>query len=327
MIPYADFLDPYLDQLSPYFGNLDKLFTKLQLSAFPHSTPRSLPDILPHILVSLGLFSTIVFMRRFFGRPQGRSEEAYIVTEREVHKGPLISGVENPDPDRSDDYVMVKHGTKEYMVSYPVGAITSGIVTVGAVRDQCVGLTGVEPERVSLSCGGKILREDAAPLSSLGIGQAARILCVASKATSTSPTGSEPAVIVDSLDSATPSKSKKKRSKKKARPASPLPPSPAPSPQPEIKKLPLTPFQQIEAVWEGIVANLHPLVNDFLQNPPTDADKRADAHRSLTETMMGELLKLDSVETGEPEVRARRKEVVKQIQATLDSLDAVLKPT
>jgi len=267
-------------------------------------------------------------MGRFFGRPQGRAEETYIVTERQVHKGPLISGIENPDPDRSDDHVMIKHGTKEYMVSYPVGTITSGIVTVGAVRDQCVGLTGAEPERVSLSCGGKILREDAAPLRSLGIGQAARILCVASKATPTSATASEPVAIVDSLDGATPSKSKKKRSKKKTRPASPLPPpSPAPSPQPEIKKLPLTPFQQIEAVWEGIVANLHPLVNDFLQNPPADADKRADTHRSLTETMMGEILKLDSMETGEPEVRARRKEVVKQIQETLDSLDAVLKQT
>ncbi|KAG0634300.1 hypothetical protein HOY80DRAFT_1012538 [Tuber brumale] len=264
-------------------------------------------------------------MRRFFGRPQGRPEEAYLVTEREVHKGPLISGNENPDPDRSDDYVMIKHGMKEYMVSYPVGAITSGIVTVRAVRDQCVRLTGVEPDRVSLSCGGKVLRDDAAPLISLGIGQAARILCVASKATSIPPAASELAVAVDSVDGAPPSKSKKKRSRKKTRPASPLPPSPTPSPQPEVKKLPLTPFQQIEAVWEGIVADLHPLVNDFLQNPPADVDKRADTHRRLTETMMGELLKLDSVESGEPEVRARRKEVVRQIQGTFDSLDALLK--
>ncbi|RPA94981.1 hypothetical protein L873DRAFT_1830070 [Choiromyces venosus 120613-1] len=264
-------------------------------------------------------------MRRFFGRPQGRPEEAYIVTEREVYKGPLISGIENPDPNRDDDYIMVKHGTKEYMVSYPVGTITSGIVTVGAVRDQCVRLTGVEPERVSLSCGGKILRDDTAPLRSLGIGQAARILCVASKTAPISPTDSEPAIIVDSFDGATPTKSKKKKNKKKARPTSPLPPSPSPSPQPEVKKVPLMPLQQIEAVWEGIVANLHPLINGFLQNPPADADKRADTHRRLTEAMMGELLKLDSVESGEPEVRARRKEVVKQIQGTFDSLDAVLK--
>ncbi|PWW75027.1 hypothetical protein C7212DRAFT_325956 [Tuber magnatum] len=309
---------------------LDKLFTELQLSVFPHSTPRSLPDTIPHLLVSLGLFSTtIIFMRRFFGRLQGRAEEAYLVTEREVHKGPLISGIENPDPDRSGDYVMIKHGTKEYMVSYPVDTIISGSVTVGAVRDRCVRLAGVEPEGVSLSCGGRILRDDAAPLRSLGIGHAARILCVASKAP-VLLTGSEPAATVDSLDGTTPSKSKKKRNKKKARPASPLPPVPLPPsptspPQPEVGKLPLTPRQQIEAVWEEIVANLHPLVNDFLQNPPADADKRADTHRRLTETMMGALLKLDSVESGEPEVRARRKEVVKQIQGTFDNLDAVLR--
>jgi hypothetical protein len=94
---------------------------------------------------------------------------------------------------------------------------------------------------------------------------------------------------------------------------------------PQAQRAPLTSNEKIQQVWDGVVANLHPLVDDFLQDPPADAERRADVHRRLTETMMGELLKLDSVESNESEVRARRKEVVRQIQGTLDRLDRVLK--
>lgn len=97
-----------------------------------------------------------------------------------------------------------------------------------------------------------------------------------------------------------------------------------PEPEVAVKKV-LTPMEKIDAVWDGIVANLMPLMDEFMNSPPEDAGKRADMHRRLSETMMGELLKLDSVESGEPEVRARRKGVVKDIQKVLDGLDRVLK--
>lgn len=126
---------------------------------------------------------------------------------------------------------------------------------------------------------------------------------------STAPVPSDPA-----SDSAAKSKKKKKKSGAK---------KVATTPEPEPRKT--TPMEKIEAVWDGIVANLMPLMDEFMNSPPADAVKRADTHRRLSETMMGELLKLDSVESGEPDVRARRKGVVKDIQKVLDGLDRVLK--
>jgi hypothetical protein len=64
-------------------------------------------------------------------------------------------------------------------------------------------------------------------------------------------------------------------------------------------------------------------VNDFINGKGTE--KRVDMHRRLGETIMAELLKLDGVETEDPEIRARRKELVKDIQGYLDALDKSLR--
>ncbi|KAL0637367.1 hypothetical protein Q9L58_003700 [Maublancomyces gigas] len=301
-IPLPDFLDPYLGHLtpylSPYVSSLDDLLTSLQLSISPSTPPKSLPDILP---VSIGLASALLalallaFMRRFFGRSQ-------VLTPDGI---PHISGDVTPDPNRLEDFVSIKHGQKEFKLTYPVNAITGGTVSVGDMRERCSGLTGVDTDRISLVCAGKNLKDNSATLKSLGIGHAARILLMGS----TAPVPSDPA-----SDSAAKSKKKKKKSGAK---------KVATTPEPELRKA--TPMEKIEAVWDGIVANLMPLMDEFMNSPPADAVKRADTHRRLSETMMGELLKLDSVESGEPDVRARRKGVVKDIQKVLDGLDRVLK--
>lgn len=236
-------------------------------------------------------------MRRFFGRSQVLTQDGT----------PHIAGDVTPDPNRLEDYVNIKHGQKEFKLTYPLNAVTGGTVIVGDLRERCSGLTGVEVGRISLVCAAKNLKDDSATLKSLGIGHAARILLMGSSA----PIPSDPAG-----DSAAKSKKKKKKSgAKKATTTG--------TPEPELRKA--TPMEMIEAVWDGIVANLMPLMNEFMNSPPADAVKRADTHRRLSETMMGELLKLDSVESGEPDVRARRKGVVKDIQKVLDGLDRVLK--
>lgn len=234
-------------------------------------------------------------MRRFFGRSQ-------VLTPDGI---PHISGDVTPDPNRLEDFVSIKHGQKEFKLTYPVNAITGGAISVGDMRERCSSLTGVDTDRISLVCAGKNLKDNSATLKSLGIGHAARILLMGS----TAPVPSDPA-----SDSAAKSKKKKKKSGAK---------KVATTPEPELRKT--TPMEKIEAVWDGIVANLMPLMDEFMNSPPADAVKRADTHRRLSETMMGELLKLDSVESGEPDVRARRKGVVKDIQKVLDGLDRVLK--
>lgn len=66
-----------------------------------------------------------------------------------------------------------------------------------------------------------------------------------------------------------------------------------------------------------------PLCSDYIASPPSDPKKREEDHRRLSESiMMHIMLKLDGVEAeGMPEVRARRKELVKQVQKTLKDLD------
>lgn len=129
---------------------------------------------------------------------------------------------------------------------------------------------------------------------------------------SSAPAPSDPA-----SDSAPKSKKKKKKGGKKA--------ATVPgTPEPEARKV-LSPMEKIDAVWDGIGVTLMPLVEEFMNNPPADEVKRADTHRRLSETMMGELLKLDSIESDDLDVRARRKGVVKDIQKVLDGLDRVLR--
>lgn len=94
--------------------------------------------------------------------------------------------------------------------------------------------------------------------------------------------------------------------------------SPAPKP-----KAVLGPAAKIEAVRDHVVSTLLPLVEEFLAGK--GADKRSDMHRRLGETIMAELLKLDGIETEDPQIRSRRKEVVREIQGYLDSLDKSLR--
>ncbi|KAH0607055.1 uncharacterized protein H6S33_003043 [Morchella sextelata] len=297
-----------LSLLSPYLGHLDPLdhlLTSLQLTLQPNSPPKPLHDLLPQLLVGLGLTSTLLLlliMRRFFARVAGGGAT------------PIISGDASPDPNRTSDTITIKHGKDEFTLTYAATAITGGTLTVGDLRTDCSNHITADPTRISLLCAGKNLKDDAATLASLGISTAAKILCMGSSAPI-------PAAAATEADSGTAEKSKKKKKKSgaKARGGSG-------AVTPEVQKVVvLTPMQKIDAVWDGIVANLLPLTEDFVNSPPADAAKRADMHRRLSETMMGELLKLDSVESSEPEVRARRKGVVKDIQRVLDGLDRVPK--
>lgn len=249
-------------------------------------------------------------MRRFFGR--GATADPV----------KLVSGFDttaaNSDGgEGKDDVLYIQHAGKEFTLTYPFNAITSGTVTVGAVRESCAQITGVEKERIALSCSGRgmKLKDDGLAARQFGIGCGAKILCITSK--SAPPPPAEVDGEGGSVDGG--EKKKKKRSKKKSRAASPPPPAQ------QSTTPPSSPLDVINALDTTISATLSPLVDSFTTSPPPNPEKRADVHRRLTETLMAELLKLDEVECADPEVRARRKEVVRGVQGLLDRLDGVVK--
>ena len=152
----------------------------------------------------------------------------------------------------------------------------------------------MDVRRLSLICGGRKLNDDNATLQSLGIEHGAKLLAIGTNAAPARAPNASPA------------------------PAT-IPSRAAATPKPAAA---LSPAAKIEAVRDRVVNTLLPLVNDFISGNVTD--KRSDIHGRLGETIMAELLKLDGVESEDVQVRARRKEVVKEIQGYLDSLDKAL---
>jgi hypothetical protein len=87
--------------------------------------------------------------------------------------------------------------------------------------------------------------------------------------------------------------------------------------------IPGGPIEKLNNIAAHFRSNLLPKCTDFVDGPPRDPKKREDEHRKLAETVMQQvLLKLDEVDiSGEEGARAWRKELVKQVQATLKELD------
>lgn len=217
-------------------------------------------------------------MRKFFSKLGGMDEG-----EGGGGRGRVVE-----DPERTEDVVHVKHGKNDYDFKFPLGAISGGAVTVGALRAKAAIETGVEASRVSLLGLGKNLKDDSVTLRSLGMGSGTKILCMA--------TLQRPKTTANSVGVA----------KQKQEPV-------------------LTPLQRIEAVQQSVQDKTGVLTRDFIASPPKDTKDREDTHRRISETIMAELLKLDGIESDDPAVRVRRKEVVKEMQHTLETVDAVLK--
>ncbi|KAK8153633.1 hypothetical protein IWX90DRAFT_392786 [Phyllosticta citrichinensis] len=89
-----------------------------------------------------------------------------------------------------------------------------------------------------------------------------------------------------------------------------------------------SPMDKLETLSHKYHGELLPGCQEFLARPPADAAKRDFEHKRLTETILAQvLLKLDAVDTsGDEGARARRKELVRECNAMLNRLDAVVKP-
>ncbi|KAK6531326.1 hypothetical protein TWF281_008137 [Arthrobotrys megalospora] len=208
------------------------------------------------------------------------------------------SSLFDDDENRTEDTVSVQQGAKTYTINFPKGDLDTK-TTVKDLRIAVLDALGLAHDHsIKLLFSGSHLKDDAALLKDYKVKHGAKVLCMASKGKLAPP------------------------------PSGSAGPSNRSTPEPVKKKI-IPPMEKIELVRKHVTGTLLPLVEAFETNPPEDAAKRKDEHHRLSETVLGEMLKLDSVDVdGDDgaEVRKKRKVMVKELHAILERLDKVGKP-
>ena len=245
-------------------------------------------------------------------------------------------------PPRDTDLLVLKSRKTSYPVHFAAYSIDRGELTIGAVRDQAAKKTGTsDAKRIKLLYKGKNLKDDSRACRAEGLKAGAEIMCTIadplqddddSDDSDSDGIGAEDGEV----DGDKPkrkrnrTRNKKRKGKKPAEPqpsdtlpVTPVDTSRTSTPKPPVA--PLTPAGRLDTVYAKL-QEMMPLCQDFITDPPSDQAKREFEHKKLGETVLAQiLLKLDAVETDDPDLRARRKELVKQSQRLLTSLDEAMK--
>ncbi|KAI1283495.1 BAG domain-containing protein [Xylaria sp. FL0933] len=250
-----------------------------------------------------------------------------------------------------DDVILIKHDNITYPVHFPAYSISDGKLTVRDVRTRAalvMDLSNRRASRIKLVYKGRNLKEQDIPIRDYGVKNNSELLVVVPEGRLSDDDDSsgsvEDVVVSDPRDGSRPQKKKKNKNGKKkpknrgprdtastldvpsqpdgdsrwSSPEASRHPSRVPSPA-----VPSGPIEKLEAIRSHFDAQLLPLCNEFLRHPPKDQKKLEEEHRKITETVMQHvLLKLDEVDTGgDPDIRARRKDLVNYVQAVLKQLD------
>lgn len=98
---------------------------------------------------------------------------------------------------------------------------------------------------------------------------------------------------------------------------------------PNSSAKPKTPLEIFDAISYNYHTNFLPKCISFTNHPPTDEKTRDLEYKKLAETVLQQvILKLDAIEIdGDEELRAKRKQLVKETQNILSKLDTIPKET
>jgi len=253
-----------------------------------------------------------------------------------------------------DDKLKFRRGTETITEHFPAYAIGDGKLLVGDVRDRIqlvMKLSDKRTERVKMLYKGKQLKGDNEPICRFGVKNNSEIMVVLPEGSmDDSSDSSEEIVVVGPEESAdrrrqgraggnrndrsprgsgvsvgldvprTSDDRKRGSTSRGQSPASGVSVASASSAAPG------SPLDKLNTIASHFTTKLLPLCVQFTASPPSDPKKREDEHRKLSETVMQQvILKLDAVETiGDEQARARRKELVKQVQEVLKGLDAIV---
>ncbi|KAI9679875.1 MAG: hypothetical protein M1817_004889 [Caeruleum heppii] len=257
-----------------------------------------------------------------------------------------------------DDVIILKIRGTSYPIHFRPYIIDDGELRVADLKVKAAEILGLSDlRRIRLLYKGKNLKDELRPCRDEGLKIDSEVLCVVSDDLDDRRAPLSP---VDRTDDDELSESdgdtsgahggesppkrrqhrgkKKKKGKKSSVPSSETgmphlaPPggsgtgrsrstSPAPS------SAPTTPKEKLDELSSLFHTKFLPQSVQFTNHPPSDPAKRDFEYKKLTETILSQiLLKLDAVETeGDPELRQRRKDLVKETQGVLTGLDAVVK--
>ncbi|KAK5731893.1 hypothetical protein LTR17_010968 [Elasticomyces elasticus] len=262
-------------------------------------------------------------------------------------------------PPRDTDCLMLRNKKRDFLVHFPAYSIAKGELTIGQVREQAAKKLGTaDLRRIKLLYKGKNLKEDSRTCKHEGLRHEAELLCTvadslgdASEDEEDEDDGLGDDGTSDQVGADGETKRRRNRGKKSKRrnkreqtsgtstpseyPSNLAPPSQAGqsstqhsrAPSPKPPGTPLTAMDKMHALRDKFASEYLPQAQSFIAHPPPDQSKRDFDHKRLSETILAQiLLKLDAVETeGDPDARATRKELVRQVQAVLTELDGVMK--
>jgi hypothetical protein len=276
--------------------------------------------------------------------PQGSTivsdaDFSYITTEDlKRHQQQGGHAPEDLGPARDTDMLSLRNKGQSYAVHFPAYSMAKGELTVGQVRDQAGRKIGVDARRVKLIFQGKNLKDDGKLCRQEGLKHESQILLTIGDITSASASDDEDESVDGADDAADPDSAKRRRNrnknkKRRNKPKNsgsntpdasnlgvPLPHaqnSRAPSPKPGQSALEkIASLRETLHGWDKDIAT-------FERTPPTEPAKRDFEGKRLSETILTQvLLKTDAIETeGDPEARAKRKELVKETQDMLKRVD------
>jgi len=260
-----------------------------------------------------------------------------------------------------DDVLLIKHQGITYPEHFPAYSIGDGKLLVGDVRERIkmiLDLSDRQAKRIKLLYKGRRLKRSDVPVCEYGVKNNSEILMVPGDPGHGNSSESSEEVVVVGRDGReryemqgnsprpgrsgrwedrsprgsgsqvgleVPADDDRRRAPSRVRTQSPgSAVSAASAPASAPVGIPGGPIEKLNSIAAEFNAKYLPLCVEYVARPPHDQKKRDDEHRKLSETILQQiLLKLDGVETStEKGARARRKELVIEVQNTLNKLDA-----